>query len=140
MSRPWPAIVLSLCCILAGCGDSGLRRAAVRGTVRVGEEPVEIGSITFVPIGENKGPTAGGVIENGKFDIPAERGPFVGENRVQIVGEKKTGRKIELRGAPGMLVDEQVPVVPAIYDTSDSDLVASIESGTNELNFEIPRP
>ena len=138
MARLSSLTLLTVSGWLTGCVAEP-ERAAVQGTVHVGDEVVETGIITFVPVGKNKGPSAGGPIENGRFDIPAKRGPVLGEQRVQIVGHKKTGRQVPVLGAPmEMMVDELVPIVPARFGTASSELAEYIEPGVNELTIEVP--
>jgi hypothetical protein len=118
-----------------GCapGD-GVARARVRGEVQVDGQPLEEGTINFFPAGTAEGPSAGGVIALGKYDIPQEIGPVVGENRVEIRGVKKTGRMVPNHMAPGTMREELVEALPVDVNTK-SDLVRKIAAGTNDVDF-----
>jgi len=70
---------------LPGCSRAGeLDRVAVHGQVVVDGQPLEAGTIVFVPVGDTKGPKSAGEIREGRYSIPRERGPVVGNLRVEI--------------------------------------------------------
>ena len=77
----------------SGCSHAANSRAAVSGTVRLDSEPLKEGAIAFFPIQGTVGPSAAGVITDGKYDIPREKGPVIGKNRVEIRAFRKSGRK-----------------------------------------------
>jgi len=118
-----------------GCsfGD-GLDRAQVRGEVRVDGEPLEEGSINFFPAGDAEGPSAGSVIAKGQYDIPQDKGPLVGKNRVEIRGVKKTGRMVPNYMAPGTMQPELMEALPAEVNTK-SKLVRDVTAGSNVIDF-----
>lgn len=60
------------------------KRAAVSGTVTIDGQPVRWGTIAFVPAGNPNAPIAWSMINRGKYSIPSERGPMVGDHRVEI--------------------------------------------------------
>ena len=133
-------LALALCTVPSiGCGGGAQGRASVHGRVLMDGEPVESGMIQFIPTGGNTGPTAGGTIENGDYSIPAEKGPPVGLNRVEIQGTKKTGKKVippVTTGSTDKPIDE---IVPPAYNTQ-STLQETLEPGDNKLNFELVTP
>ena len=138
--RLLPCFLVACAVVALGCGKSGTRqRAAVYGRVTVAGQPVASGSITFLPTSENAGPAVGGLIEDGTYSIKAAEGPVVGPNRVEIRGMKKTGRKVPSRMIATTMVDELVPAVPPQYH-ADSPLKCDVESGENELNFDLDAP
>jgi hypothetical protein len=124
---------LVLATLTLGCGDGG--RAAVSGTVMLDGQPLPEGSITFFPTDGNRGPSAGGVIQDGTFEIDTRDGPMIGKNRVEIRSNTPTGRKIIDPRMPTMQLDE-ILAVPKRYN-SDSELVRDLHPGHNELNFEL---
>jgi hypothetical protein len=120
---------------LLGCGsDGGPPRGTVTGTVTIDGQPLDVGSITFIPTGETKGPVAGGEIKDGVYMIA--NSVCVGTNRVEIRGRKKTGRTIRPipPAPPDMVIDELVDATPARFNT-ESILTATINPGTNEVDF-----
>src|SRR5258708_7222191 len=80
--------IASLCAIFLviatcfGCGKKGPQRAAVSGHVTLDGQPINEGVIQFLPVEGTIGPETGGIITNGQYDIPHERGPIVGKSRL----------------------------------------------------------
>lgn len=115
-----------------GCSRSG--RVGVEGAVTLDGTPLEKGSIQFRPAAGTAGPTAGGDIANGKFSIPAERGPFAGKFTVQISSAGCTGRRV-LDPRTNAMTDEYGERLPAQYN-SQSQLQADVaSSGVTHLEF-----
>ena len=119
--------------VLPGCAS----RAAVEGAVTFDGAPVDGGSITFLPSESgSKRIQVSADIVNGKYNLPAGKGPTPGSYRVQIIWNKKTGKQIDTPGDTGVKMDETVPVIPAQFNT-DSKLSAEIKSGANTVNFDL---
>lgn len=79
-----PAIVLAACVMLCGCGSKPtFERAAVRGTVTIGGQPLASGIVRFAPTLGN-GPSVVATVTNGSYSLSAADGPVVGENSVEI--------------------------------------------------------
>ena len=134
VTRPILILILAF-----GCNRyDGPRRGAVEGRVTLGGQPVTEGSIEFMPTGGNKGPVAGGSIQDGQYAIDEPSGPVVGLNMIAISAFKKTGRKFAEPppSPPGTMTDETVEAVPPRYNVN-SELTSDIVSGDNELNFEL---
>ena len=143
IAPPGRHIILAGLCLasLAGCGGSskGPERAAISGTVTLDETPIQQGTIIFLPSGAKGGPTSGGVIENGKYSIPAEKGAVLGEHKIEIRSMTKTGKQIPVlppaASATGF-VDEMVEAVPAKFN-SNTTLTVTVESGFNVVDFDL---
>ena len=124
-----------------GCGGQS-DRAGVSGSVTVDGQPVEEGSITFVPDAQTGGPTAGDTIEQGNYAVSAESGLAPGKYRVQIKATRKTGRRVKdgFPHPPDDLVDEVEQFLPPRYNTQ-TELVAELKAGRNEgVDFELRLP
>lgn len=68
-----------------GCSRQNAEgRVAVSGTVTQNGTPVSSGQIFFRPSPGSAGPSTGGAIEGGTFEIPADRGPITGEYIIRI--------------------------------------------------------
>jgi len=142
MFDPWPMRVAALLLIVVstcGCGGDA-RRASIVGTVTLDGEPLPEGAIAFIPTAGNKGPSTGAVVSDGRFEVPQQRGPFVGQNRVEIRASRETGRMIpdprHPRGPNVPLVPEFAEYVPEHYNDA-STLVREVKQGRNTLDFDL---
>lgn len=145
-----------VCLMLGGCGR-GLSLGKVSGRVTVAGKPVTSGTIMFHPESENAPAAVGAIGPDGTYTlttVKAGDGAVVGSHRVTIqattVGEgslveaKSLEQEMELaRMPPGrkVLVPGKVTwVVPEKYSQlQTSTLAAKVESGSNKLDFEVPR-
>lgn len=87
--------------VLLGCGgvDPGPPRAVVSGKVTLDDQPIEEGSITFIPMGGTQGPTSGAKIENGEYKTPPDLGPVAGLHRVEITAYRKGAATKDIQAA-----------------------------------------
>src|SRR5690606_10084613 len=112
---------------------------AVSGAVTFDGQPVEEGTINFIPTGDTTGPSASAKIVNGRYELLPEAGAVVGRNRVEIQASRATGEKIESGppSPPGTMVDVVEPYIPAKYNRS-SELAVDVQPGINEgANFDL---
>jgi len=131
-------MILPILLCLSGCGSSGPPRGSVQGKVTLDGQPVEQGTITFLPTGGTTGPSAGGVITGGQYSIEEDKGPVAGKSRVEIRWERKTGKKVPAGSPspPGTMIDQVAEAIPAKYN-SKSTLEKEIKEGDNTLDFEL---
>ena len=82
------------CVVGAGCGRrSTLRRLPLAGSVTFAGQPVDDGLIEFIPVDATPGPSFGGVVTAGRYDLPTAAGGHEGGTyRVQITGSRATGK------------------------------------------------
>ena len=118
--------------LLTGCGD-GISRATVQGAVTLDGTPIDGGRIMF--IAPDKTGNAAADIKDGKFSVPAAKGPSIGTHRVEIVWYKKTGKQVVGSDPPNM-VEETIQVVPKKYNAKSGEL-AEIKAGANTFNFDL---
>jgi hypothetical protein len=133
---PATAIVVVLSSALAGCGGN---RAAVEGSVTLDGKPVDGGIIAFIPDDGKSGEDhvkAHGEIKGGKYALSRSEGPNPGKYKVTINWPKKTGRKVDAPGDPGVKMDEVKEAVPARYN-KQTTLVIEIKSGSNTKDYEL---
>jgi len=125
----WIVVILAL-----GC-TRGPAVGTVNGEVTYDGQPVEDGHVTFTPV-DGKGQTGGAVIVNGKFtapDVPATK------MKVELHGNKKTGRKIKAYDTPESPVsDEIVELLPPKYNFN-SDLTLDVKQGTQQVKYELKK-
>lgn len=121
-----------------GCGSDGqLETASVSGKVTYNGDPLQIGSLLFVPVGG--GPSAQANIEPdgsytmGTYDLTD--GAIPGEHKVMITAITSPGGsglpedQIDGDGAP-------VSVIPEMFgDLEKSGLVVNVKSGSNNVDF-----
>jgi hypothetical protein len=126
------AIVLGLLA-LPGCG--GARPAEVEGTVTYDGQPIPAGAISFVAAA-GQGPSGGGTILDGKYQVQAKVGLMPGPYRVEIRWAKPTGR--QYRGETGAMLSVTEEGLPAKYN-DQSELKADLKPGPNTVPFDLPK-
>ncbi len=131
-SLSWIPLLLLLF-VAAGCGSN---RAGVGGEVTLDGQPIEGGTISFIPTDSAAGPSAWGKIEGGRYSIDAREGPAVGASRVEIRWARKTGKKIPARAPapPKSFTEVRREAVPVRYN-AQSELRVEIERGNNTFDF-----
>ena len=127
------AAVLFAASAAAGCSSD--RRAGVEGKVTYGGEPIEVGTITFIPKAKDA-IKSGGLIENGAYSVDAKVGPAPGPHRVEIRWAKATGKKS--RNEFGEEVSNRQEGLPEKYH-ANSTLTADIKPGKNEIDFPLEK-
>jgi hypothetical protein len=129
----WAAVGLLGTLLLAGCG-SGPSTGDVRGIASYEGVPIEDGKIDFIPA-DGKGPTAGGVIKDGKYDV---KKVSVGNHKVVVSSSKVVGKKkvYDTPNSPEMPITKEV--LPEKYsDLLKSELRFDVQSGQNEKNWDL---
>ena len=129
---------VAACLFLAGCGSDGPEKHPVSGVVRADGEPIETGSISFIPQFQD-GFQAGASIVNGEYSVPRDKGLKLGKHQVQIRATTGTGEMLHPGfGAPNdARVERRAQFIPPKYN-SRSVLTADIEAGNNEdTNFDL---
>lgn len=141
----WKASVLMIV-LAAGCGGpAGPPRAAVKGTVAFDGNPVEQGTIAFLPAEGTDGPSAGAEIRNGEFSLTQEDGPVIGEHRIEIRASRQDGKPVA-NGIAGVTegpsaagtAAKVVMYIPPKYNAK-SELKEKIEAGENSLSFDLKK-
>lgn len=119
--------------VLAGGCNSKPPTGTVAGEVTLAGEPIKDGSILFIPA-DGQGQTGGAPIKDGKF--VAEQVP-VAKMKVEIHGNRATGKKIKAYDTPDSPVsDEIVEMVPMRYNFQ-TELTLDVKPGTQEVKYEL---
>lgn len=128
--------VLVLAAGLAGCGgSSGIERYGVSGTVTLDGEPLDTGAIQFGPE-DGQGMSGGAAIQNGTYDIPADRGLPAGKYRVRI-SSAGGGTEVE-EEAPGESLENLANErIPAKYNVNSQETIEITPDGSNTFDFDI---
>ncbi len=122
-------LTVALIVLLVGCSDN--RTAEVVGTVSVDGQPVEKGSISFIPA-DGKGVTAGSDIKDGKY---VATGVSPGTAKVEIRVPKVTGKKM-LYDDKNVTRDTFSESLPKKYNV-DTELRFDVQPGKNEKNWDV---
>jgi hypothetical protein len=122
--------------VVTGCGDGRVR---VSGTVVYESKPLELGIISFEPA-DGVGPTTGGLITDGEYDLTGNARSTTGEKIVRIVGSRKSGRKLPASppSPPGTMIDEMIQCIPKQYNEKSILKVQITPGNDNTHNFELP--
>ncbi len=130
-----------LACITAGCGSF----TAVNGTVTYEGQPLEKGSIAFLPV-DGLGPSAGGLIVNGRYRVEHLT---PGKKIIQIVGVKavrfarssedmaRLAKEAAARADTTGII-ERADVVPA--DAQGNNVTIVLKPGRQTMDFHLQRP
>lgn len=127
---------------LAGCGQS---TGSVEGEVTYDGQPVENGTITFLPA-DGKGPQVGGKILNGRYtvaDVPP--GPKVVQvDAVKAVTFARTSDEMARRATASIgrgnragIIDP-ADIIPA--NAEGNHAAVAIKPGKQALNFHLKKP
>lgn len=130
-SRYWLLISLISCFALClGCGgDPNI--SIVSGTVTVDGEPLETGSILFVPVDGNS-PTSGGEIAKGNYSVEVPVGTMkVALSAPKVIGKKKIYPTPE---SPEMPIT--VEALPPQYNER-SELKIEVTPPTKQQDFHL---
>jgi hypothetical protein len=132
-----------------GCGDGRVTVYRVRGKVTFEGKPMAGGgSISFVPLTNQAGKTAGGEIAaDGSYELTtysAGDGSMAGEFRVvisQVTEREPDMTKDGERPGKSITTVGKADQIPAIYsDPQKSPLTAKVEAkDPNEINFDLKR-
>lgn len=121
---------LALMSTAIGCSNS--TREPVSGTVTLDGKPLAYGIIHFSPQG-HAAASSGGMVEDGKFEIPGDKGLQPGSYAVEIQAFKKTGRMV--RDFPS---DPERPEQRSVQINEAGQLKATIDVGNKDaLEFHV---
>jgi hypothetical protein len=113
----------------------------VSGTVTMDGSPLPYGTITFMSLGTGR--MANGAIEDGAYSIPEEKGPNLGQYKVDIRGYAKSPSTLgEGEGAEEAEEEQEFDlgpeIVPQKYNAATT-LEVEITSGENTHDFPLTK-
>ena len=129
----FPLAALFALAAAVGCSKEG--GVALEGKITYGGEPIDVGTITFLPI-SGDGIKSGGLIEKGAYKVDAKVGPSPGPHRVEIRWAKPTGKKS--KNEYGEEIERRQEGLPDKYH-AQSTLTADIKPGKNVIGFELEK-
>jgi hypothetical protein len=128
-------LILSAAIILTGCSESQQKLVPVTGTVYIDGEPLDGGTIRFVP--EIGRPASSNILDNGTFKIaaksinhPTEFGLEPGSYRVQIASSEIVDDETIRWKAPQHYADFRTSGLKVVVDGSTADLKIELISET----------
>lgn len=134
---PFP-LLLSALVVAAGCGsENPLGRRPISGKVALQGQPVDYGSIQFIPLDLQHGVNSGAMINNGIYRITEEQGLPPGKYKVMISSPDR-GKKEKYEGPPGderTLAVERIPKKYNLETTLDIEVVKG--RGNQEVDFDL---
>jgi len=141
VSRWGTLLFLSVCAItLAGCGGS--ERQSIEGVITLDGEVVDVGGVSFIPVsvevpeGEAASKITGEIID-GRYLIPAEKGPYLGKYKVIVFWDKKTGQTYVDPDSEDVY-DKREEGMPEMYrDQEQTTLEVEFIAGKMEYDIEI---
>jgi len=125
--------------VVVGCSksDSG-GRMAISGTVNFQGKPLDRGSIQFTSADPGgKAAISGGMIQDGKFTLPADQGLAPGKYRVRITSPdtSATGPAPAMPGESGPVAKERIP--PEFSGPESKQEVTVTAGAKNHFEFDI---
>lgn len=125
--------------VIAGCAfideDDGKPREAVSGTVTLDGQPLNGGSIVFIPADVDTTDVSSAAIENGRFSIPRSEGPVTGRHKIRI--SRVVTSPVNPDAAPGEPSKTAQETIPEKYN-NQTVLITEIRHGPpNELVFHL---
>jgi len=124
---------------LLAVGCDGQNTVRVWGTVNYQGRAVEEGQIIFFPLEDTDGPSTGGAIEKGSYDIPAKSGPRAGGvYQVQITGTGPARSYSPDASGVGPKYTVREQYIPARFNKNSRLQVNIAERGAkNEHDFDL---
>jgi hypothetical protein len=119
-----------------GCGRGHPNLATISGKVKLDGQPVQQGSIQFLPMQGVEGSIANGEIVEGRYRISGKAGPAIGWNRVEISSSRKTGRLVPEPYPKHGTREETVEAVAPRFNSA-STLKFEVKPGENTADFEV---
>ena len=118
-----------------GCGRN-TGKVSIGGDVSYDGQPVASGTIIFAPVEGTQGPSTGGGIEGGRYQVPAQKGPLAGGRyKVEITAMRKTGKALPNMFDPkGQSLEAVEQFVPECYNAR-SKLMVTVTPGANKADF-----
>jgi hypothetical protein len=120
-----------------GCGDES-NRVPVAGQVTWQQQPLDRGSIVFVPTEGHRGPKVGGEVVAGRYTVERQRGPSPGTYRVEVrsdTGERPHSPTDKPAARSGKSANQ---AIPKEYNDNTKLKVTLKADDTRDVNFDLP--
>lgn len=136
---PRTLLIVAMLLLLPPCGacrpGNPLHLQPVSGSVTLDRQPLDSGTIQFVPADATKGLLSGALIDQGKYSVPVDKGLPPGKYTVRIFSAGAVANAPS--SPPGSEVSRPAKErIPTKYNVQ-SQLTAEITGGANTFNFEL---
>ena len=134
----WRLCGVALCVVWAGCSKQdypGPLRIPLSGKVSYDGEPVDVGSISFLPASGGEQRVSGGYIADGAYDVPEAQGANLGKYRIEIRWQKLTGKMVR-EAQTGEMVEQRKEGLPPKFNTN-SELTVDVTEDRTTYDFEL---
>lgn len=111
----------------AGCGSDGPVVYSVQGTVKFDGEPIEEGTITFLPA-DGQGREYGGPIQNGEYEVQVAPG-----KKDVVIHASKEDKSKKRKDPDGNEFYERVSYIPEVYNEKTTLTVEISEGGRHDF-------
>src|SRR5436190_13321402 len=135
-----PALVPLTPSIL-GCGPNYAGPQEVKGTIKLKGQPLDQGTITFIPISGDGATREGAPIANGVYKIERAFGLMPGKYRVSITsGDGRTRADAPVDQPPGPTGANIISKdrIPPEYNSASKQDVEVTDKKPNVFNYDIP--
>lgn len=136
MKEQTAIVVLAALLLFTGCSQ---KRIPIYGLVSFDDKPVGEGSISLEPA-DGQGPTTGGKIVDGKYELTGDAAPLPGKMKVRITGMRKTGKKIRgasLASTTPIVIDEVEHYIPTVYNKQTTLVCDVSREGPRQIDFKL---
>lgn len=135
--RPCLLATIALTVTSPGCNRG---QFPIHGEVTFNGKPVDDGTISLEPA-DGKGPTTGGTIAAGKYQLTGDAAPLPGKKLVRISSVRKTGRKVrDGFSTTGAMVEEIERYLPDAYNTRSTLFCEVTDHGPAQIDFHLKTP
>lgn len=136
MPRRLLAALAAAAALAPGCEPVGPKRGPIRGAITLDGAPLASGKVRF--FGLTGGISTEGEVQNGRYEIPPGRGPSAGTFRVEVLAERKTGRRVpDMDAPPGVMRDEVVNDIPPRYNRESALKIDYDPAGNTTHDFDL---
>jgi hypothetical protein len=123
--------------VCTGCGARS-DRLPISGEVTLDGTPLDSGAIRFTSIGGEKVLATGAIIQNGEFDVPADKGLPPGTYHLEITSPDEAAQPVMVRGPQGERgIPTQPERIPPEYNFQSNKTVDVKADADNHFKFEI---
>jgi hypothetical protein len=129
--------VVCLCAAIGACSKaeySGAQRFGLSGKVTYEGQPIDVGSIAFLPQAPDQR-VSGGYIMDGQYSVPEAQGANAGKYRIEIRWQKLTGKKTRDPHSEDV-TEQRAEGLPAKYH-KDSELTVEVSENQTTFDFDL---